>query len=47
MSGVLLSVAFYAILRVQAISDAVLGPGLMRGMLLDGRPAARSPSRRR
>lgn len=34
MSGVLLAVAFYAILRVQAIADAVLGPGLMRGLLL-------------
>ncbi len=36
MSGVLLSVAFYAILRVQAISDTVLGPGFMRGMLVSG-----------
>jgi hydrogenase-4 component F len=34
MSGVLLSVAFYAILRVQAVVDPVLGPGLMRGLLL-------------
>ena len=34
MSGVLLSVAFYAILRVQAIADPVLGPGLMRGLLV-------------
>jgi len=33
MSGVLLSVAFYAILRVQAITDAALGPELMRGLL--------------
>ncbi|MDA8435282.1 MAG: proton-conducting transporter membrane subunit [Actinomycetales bacterium] len=33
MSGVLLSVAFYAILRVQAVVDPVLGPGLMRGLL--------------
>lgn len=33
MSGVLLSVAFYAILRVQAVSDAAIGPGLMRGLL--------------
>lgn len=33
MSGVLLSVAFYAILRIQAISDTILGPGLMRGLL--------------
>ena len=32
MSGVLLSVAIYAILRVQAV-DAVLGPGLVRGLL--------------
>ncbi|HEX2705369.1 MAG TPA: proton-conducting transporter membrane subunit, partial [Candidatus Lustribacter sp.] len=34
MSGVLLSVAFYAILRVKTITDAVLGPDLMRGMLV-------------
>lgn len=34
MSGVLLSVAFYAILRVQAVADAVVGPGLARGMLV-------------
>ncbi len=34
MSGVLLSVAFYAILRVQAVVDPVVGPGLMRGMLV-------------
>jgi hydrogenase-4 component F len=34
MSGVLLAVAFYAILRVQAVADVVLGPGLMRGLLL-------------
>jgi hydrogenase-4 component F len=33
MSGVLLSVAFYAILRVQAIAAPVIGTGLMRGML--------------
>ncbi len=33
MSGVLLSVAFYAILRVQAVVDPVLGPELMRGLL--------------
>ena len=45
MSGVLLSVAFYAILRVQAIADAVLGPGLMRGLLVAGGPAV--PGRRR
>ena len=36
MSGVLLSVALYAILRIQAISDTVLGPGLMRGLLVAG-----------
>ncbi|HEY0247378.1 MAG TPA: proton-conducting transporter membrane subunit [Gryllotalpicola sp.] len=30
MSGVLLAVALYAIVRVQAIADAVLGTGLMR-----------------
>lgn len=34
MSGVLLSVAFYAILRIQAVTDAVVGPGLMQTMLL-------------
>jgi hydrogenase-4 component F len=34
MSGVLLSVAFYAILRVQAVVDPVLGTGLMRGLLV-------------
>jgi hydrogenase-4 component F len=33
MSGVLLSVAFYAIMRVQTVSDAVLGPQLMRALL--------------
>jgi hydrogenase-4 component F len=36
MSGVLLSVAFYGILRVQAVTDAVIGPGLMRGLLVAG-----------
>ncbi len=36
MSGVLLAVAFYAILRVKAVSDAVLGPHLMRSMLAVG-----------
>ena len=36
MSGVLLSVALYAILRVQAIGDAVLGPQFLRGLLLAG-----------
>jgi formate hydrogenlyase subunit 3/multisubunit Na+/H+ antiporter MnhD subunit len=36
MSGVLLAVAFYAILRVQAIADAAVGAGFMRGMLVVG-----------
>ena len=36
MSGVLLSVAFYGILRLQAVSDAVLGPTLMRVLLIGG-----------
>ena len=34
MSGVLLAVAFYAILRIRAIADVVLGAGLVRGLLL-------------
>ncbi len=34
MSGVLLSVAFYGILRLQAISDLVVGPTLMRVLLI-------------
>jgi len=34
MSGVLLSVAFYAILRVKTISDAALGSGFARVLLL-------------
>ncbi|WP_433501118.1 proton-conducting transporter membrane subunit [Sphaerimonospora sp. CA-214678] len=34
MSGVLLSVAFYAILRVKVISDAALGVGFARTLLL-------------
>jgi hydrogenase-4 component F len=34
MSGVLAAVAFYGILRVQSIADVVLGPGLVRGLLL-------------
>lgn len=34
MSGVLLSVAFYVILRIQAITDAAIGPDLMRQLLL-------------
>lgn len=33
MSGVLLSVAFYAILRVKVIADAALGPGFARALL--------------
>jgi hydrogenase-4 component F len=36
MSGVLLSVALYAILRMQAIGDAVLGAGFLRGLLVAG-----------
>jgi hydrogenase-4 component F len=36
MSGVLLSVAFYVILRIQAVTDAAVGPGLMRTLLLVG-----------
>jgi hydrogenase-4 component F len=34
MSGVLLSVAFYAILRYKVIADVVLGPGYTRVLLL-------------
>lgn len=34
MSGVLLSVAFYAVLRVKAIADVALGPMFMRTLLL-------------
>ena len=34
MSGVLLSVAFYAILRYRAIADAALGPAYVRTLLL-------------
>ncbi|TWF75129.1 hydrogenase-4 component F [Pseudonocardia hierapolitana] len=34
MSGVLLSVAFYAVLRIKVISDGVLGPGFARALLL-------------
>jgi len=34
MSGVLLSVAFYAVLRVKVISDAALGPGFARALLV-------------
>lgn len=34
MSGVLLAVAFSAILRVQAVADVVLGPSFVRGLLL-------------
>lgn len=36
MSGVLLSVALYAILRIQAVGDASLGPAFLRGLLLAG-----------
>lgn len=34
MSGVLLSVSFYAVLRVKVIADAALGPGFARALLL-------------
>jgi hydrogenase-4 component F len=34
MSGVLLSVAFYAILRCKSVADAALGPGYTRTLLL-------------
>jgi hydrogenase-4 component F len=34
MSGVLLSVAFYALLRYKVIADAALGPAYMRGLLV-------------
>jgi hydrogenase-4 component F len=34
MSGVLLSVAFSGILRIQTVSDSVLGPGSLRVLLL-------------
>lgn len=36
MSGVLLAVAFYAILRVQVVVDAVVGAQFLRGLLLVG-----------
>jgi hydrogenase-4 component F len=36
MSGVLLSVAFYAILRYKVIADAALGAGYLRGLLVAG-----------
>jgi len=36
MSGVLLAVAFYAVLRVKVISDIALGPGFARTLLLVG-----------
>lgn len=36
MSGVLLSVAFYALMRYKVIADAALGPGYLRGLLLAG-----------
>jgi hydrogenase-4 component F len=34
MSGVLLSVAFYALLRFKVIADATLGPAYIRGLLV-------------
>ena len=36
MSGVLLSVAFYALLRFKVIADIALGPAYARGLLLAG-----------
>jgi hydrogenase-4 component F len=36
MSGVLLSVAMYALLRYKVIADAALGPGYLRGLLVTG-----------
>ena len=36
MSGVLLSVAFYALLRYKVIADAALGTGYVRGLLVAG-----------
>ncbi|HEY3139604.1 MAG TPA: proton-conducting transporter membrane subunit [Acidimicrobiales bacterium] len=36
MSGALLPVAFYALLRYKTIADAALGPDYMRGLLLAG-----------
>jgi hydrogenase-4 component F len=36
MSGVLLSVALYALLRYKVIADAALGPGYMRALLVTG-----------
>lgn len=36
MSGVLLSVACYALLRIKVIADAALGPGYLRGLLVTG-----------
>ena len=36
MSGVASAAAFYVILRIQAIVNPILGPGLLRGMLLIG-----------
>ena len=43
MSGVLLSVAFYAILRIKVIADLALGTGFVRALLLAGRAWPRSP----
>jgi hydrogenase-4 component F len=36
MSGALLSVAFYALLRYKVIADAALGAGYLRGLLIAG-----------
>ncbi len=34
MSGVLLAVAFYALLRIRVVADLALGPGFLRALLL-------------
>ncbi len=54
MSGVLLSVAFYAVLRVKAVADGALGPAFPRTLLLvlalgtlaTAAPAREQPDRR-
>ena len=47
MSGVLLTVAFYALLRFKAIADGALGPGFPRALLVIAGPGLprRSPRR--
>ena len=47
MSGVLLTVAFYALLRFKAIADGTLGPGYPRAPARRWRAWPRSPSRHR